>query len=114
MISCATAFFEREGYIQTHPPLITSSDCEGAGEVFSVATGPVVQPSSKRLEDQDSEAGAFFRSTKYLTMSSQLHLEALAQSVGNVGALSLTFQAEKSETPRHLSKFYMLEAEAAL
>src|SRR5262249_49882777 len=113
VISCATAFFEREGYIQTHPPLITSSDCEGAGEVFSVATTPVMQCSSKRLEDQDSEAGAFFRSTQYLTVSSQLHLEALAQSVGNVWALSPTFRAEKSETPRHLSEFYMLEAEAA-
>jgi len=68
--------------------------------------------SAKSLEDQDSDAGAFFRSTKYLTVSSQLHLEALAQSVGNVWTLSPTFRAEKSETPRHLSEFYMLEVEA--
>jgi len=101
VISCATAFFEREGYIQTHPPLITSSDCEGAGEVFSVATAP----------DRDSKKETFFHGTKYLTVSSQFHLEALAQSVGNVWALSPTFRAEKSETPRHLSEFYMLEAE---
>jgi asparaginyl-tRNA synthetase len=93
--------------------LITSSDCEGAGEVFSVATAPVKQPSSKSLADQGSDAGAFFRSAKYLTVSSQLHLEALAQSVGNVWTLSPTFRAERSDTPRHLSEFYMLEAEAA-
>jgi len=113
VISCASAFFERQGYTQTHPPLITSSDCEGAGEVFSVATAPVKQSSSKSLADQGSDAGAFFRSAKYLTVSSQLHLEALAQSVGNVWTLSPTFRAERSDTPRHLSEFYMLEAEAA-
>lgn len=53
----------------------------------------------------------FFRSTKYLTVSTQLHLEALAQAVGNVWTLSPTFRAEKSDTSRHLSEFYMLEAE---
>ena len=54
----------------------------------------------------------FFNSPKYLTVSSQLHLEALAQSVGKVWCLSPAFRAEKSDTPRHLSEFYMLEAEA--
>jgi asparaginyl-tRNA synthetase len=53
----------------------------------------------------------FFRAAKYLTVSSQLHLEALAQSVGKVWTLSPTFRAERSDTPRHLSEFYMLEAE---
>jgi asparaginyl-tRNA synthetase len=55
----------------------------------------------------------FFGSPKFLTVSSQLHLEALAQSVGKVWALSPTFRAEKSDTARHLSEFYMLEAELA-
>jgi asparaginyl-tRNA synthetase len=63
-------------------------------------------PSADRKENDD-----FFRSQKYLTVSSQLHLEALAQSVGKVWTLSPTFRAEKSETNRHLSEFYMLEAE---
>lgn len=53
----------------------------------------------------------FFKTPKYLTVSSQLHLEALAQSVGHVWTLSPTFRAEKSDTARHLSEFYMLEAE---
>lgn len=55
----------------------------------------------------------FFRGAKYLTVSTQLHLEALAQSVGNVWTLSPTFRAEKSDTSRHMSEFYMLEAEMA-
>lgn len=72
--------------------------------MFSISTaekGPVT----------DTSDGSFFRSPKYLTVSTQLHLEALAQSVGKVWTLSPTFRAEKSETSRHLSEFYMLEAE---
>jgi len=112
-IACATSFFSQEGYVQTHPPIITSSDCEGAGEVFSIANPAVIQDNSKNPEALGSDDELFFRDTKYLTVSSQLHLEALAQSVGNVWTLSPTFRAEKSETPRHLSEFYMLEAETA-
>lgn len=79
--------------------MITSSDCEGAGEVFTI-------------KPRDAAEGEdFFRSPKYLTVSSQLHLEAYAAELGNVWALSPTFRAEKSDTPRHLSEFYMLEAE---
>ncbi|CCE31878.1 related to asn-tRNA synthetase, mitochondrial [Claviceps purpurea 20.1] len=95
-IASLTNFFFKEGFQQTHPPIITSSDCEGAGEAFTVKTGSKEE---------------FFKQTKYLTVSSQLHLEALAQSLGNVWTLSPTFRAEKSDTSRHLSEFYMLEAE---
>jgi asparaginyl-tRNA synthetase len=106
--------------VQTHPPIITSSDCEGAGEVFTITTGASSAPAPARnLPSHDSSEtvdgtrpdGSFFRAPKYLTVSSQLHLEALAQSVGRVWALSPTFRAEKSDTSRHLSEFYMLEAE---
>ncbi|KAF5024016.1 hypothetical protein F66182_3918 [Fusarium sp. NRRL 66182] len=90
-------FFFRERFQQTHPPIITSSDCEGAGEAFAVKAS--------------SSAEEFFRDPKYLTVSSQLHLEALAQALGNVWTLSPTFRAEQSDTSRHLSEFYMLEAE---
>ncbi|KAM0525364.1 hypothetical protein ACHAPE_000065 [Trichoderma viride] len=97
-IAILTNFFFNEKFQQTHPPIITSSDCEGAGEAFSVKSGG---PSE------------FFRDPKYLTVSSQLHLEALAQALGNVWTLSPTFRAEQSDTSRHLSEFYMLEAEVS-
>ncbi|KAL1886132.1 asparaginyl-tRNA synthetase [Paecilomyces lecythidis] len=90
-------------FTQVQPPLITSSDCEGAGETFTVI------PRESMGSGPDTEH--FFRAPKYLTVSSQLHLEAYAAELGNVWALSPTFRAEKSDTPRHLSEFYMLEAE---
>lgn len=99
--------------MQTHPPLITSSDCEGAGEVFSIESAGVGSSNPSTSDGVGSDDGSFFRTTKYLTVSSQLHLEALAQSLGKVWTLSPTFRAEKSETPRHLSEFYMLEVETA-
>jgi asparaginyl-tRNA synthetase len=108
-----TGYFARHDFVQCHPPIITSSDCEGAGEVFTVA--PVAPPtlglaSANQVKEQEDP---FFSSAKYLTVSSQLHLEALAQSVNKVWTLSPTFRAEKSDTARHLSEFYMLEAELA-
>lgn len=90
-------------FVQVQPPLITSSDCEGAGETFTLAPREALGSSS--------EGEHFFRAPKYLTVSSQLHLEAYAAELGSVWALSPTFRAEKSDTPRHLSEFYMLEAE---
>lgn len=96
---------------EVHPPLITSSDCEGAGEVFTV-TPKTSQPPPSGPAEQDQELSKFyFRSPKYLTVSSQLHLEAYSAELGDVWTLSPTFRAEESDTPRHLSEFYMLEAE---
>ena len=104
-------FFNKEGFVQTHPPIITSSDCEGGGEVFTVT-------STKQSREVCNDATArkyhnehFFRTRKHLSVSSQLHLEALCQSIGKVWAISPTFRAERSDTSRHLSEFYMLEAE---
>ncbi|KAL4897807.1 hypothetical protein BDV59DRAFT_198074 [Aspergillus ambiguus] len=96
------------GFVQVHPPLITSSDCEGAGETFTVVPRETAQASAPAA-DKDGEH--FFRAPKYLTVSSQLHLEAYAAELGNVWTMSPMFRAEKSDTPRHLSEFYMLEAE---
>ncbi|KAF7506655.1 hypothetical protein GJ744_011587 [Endocarpon pusillum] len=102
------------GFVQVQPPIITSSDCEGAGEVFTL-----VSNAGASTLDQDQEQGAkpspttFFRTPRYLTVSSQLHLEAYAADLRNVWSLSPTFRAEKSDTPRHLAEFYMLEIEVS-
>jgi asparaginyl-tRNA synthetase len=120
VIASLTRFFHENDFVQAHTPIITSSDCEGAGEVFSVSAdgdgsekGTTTGPSGSASPNAEPAAVErhFFRSPKYLTVSSQLHLEALAQSVGNVWTLSPTFRAERSDTPRHLSEFYMLEVE---
>ncbi|KAI2631096.1 asparaginyl-tRNA synthetase [Xylaria nigripes] len=105
LITCLTSFFNSRHFIQTHTPILTSSDCEGAGEVFHVLTD------NERRASAADPAKPFFRRQVYTTVSSQLHLEALAQALGNVWTLSPTFRAERSDTPRHLSEFYMLEAE---
>ena len=110
MASLST-FFNDQGFVQAHTPIITSSNCEGGGEVFSVASVQNTDPNEKSSTGQTERKEHFFSSEKFLTVSSQLHLEALAQSVCKVWTLSPTFRAERSDTPRHLSEFYMLEAE---
>jgi asparaginyl-tRNA synthetase len=102
----------RDGFVQVQPPVITSSDCEGAGEVFTVVSNAVASATEQaQSKSTKSNAAPFFRTPKYLTVSSQLHLEAYAAELRNVWALSPTFRAEKSDTPRHLAEFYMLELE---
>ena len=91
---------EHGPFYQIQPPLVTSSDCEGAGEVFTLAP--------KDMTEKDEQ---FFKDSKYLTVSSQLHLEAYSAELGSVWTLSPTFRAERSDTPRHLAEFYMLEVE---
>jgi len=108
VIATITRFFNEEEFVQTHTPIITSSYCEGAGEVFTVSSTSSIDA---KKATPDDEAEHFFRQPKYLTVSAQLHLEALAQAVSKVWTLSPTFRAEKSDTSRHLSEFYMLEAE---
>lgn len=113
IIADTTNFFHSRNFVQTHPPIVTSSDCEGAGEVFTIEANQAHQVGKSRPGPIKDGIGPFFGKPKYLTVSSQLHLEALAQSVGDVWTLSPTFRAEKSDTARHLSEFYMLEAELA-
>lgn len=98
-----TKYFRDHQFVRVQPPIITSSDCEGGGEVFLVSAGP--QPPSSNQHEH------FFRSPKFLTVSSQLHLEAFVHEHARVWTLSPTFRAEKSDTPRHISEFWMLEAE---
>ncbi|KAK9368746.1 hypothetical protein V1509DRAFT_622678 [Lipomyces kononenkoae] len=92
-------YFAENEFIQTHPPVITSSDCEGAGEVFTVVS--------------ETSSSPFFGKKAYLTVSTQLHLEALMMGLSRVWTLTPAFRAEKSITSRHLSEFWMLEAEVA-
>ena len=117
LIRAVSDYFETasDPAIQVHPPVITSSDCEGAGEVFTIAPQSAGVPRPVSLstigQEQTPELDNFFGEPKYLTVSSQLHLEAFSAELGNVWALSPTFRAEQSDTTRHLAEFYMLEAE---
>lgn len=106
IVASLNSFFNGRQFVQAHTPILTASDCEGAGEVFDVAPS-----AGQGLQAPGEKPKTFFRRPVYATVSAQLHLEALAQAVGNVWTLSPTFRAEQSETPRHLSEFYMLEAE---
>jgi asparaginyl-tRNA synthetase len=87
-----------------HTPIITGSDCEGAGETFKLS--PVAHRAGSSLPPEE-----FFDRTAYLTVSSQLHLEAFAHAIPRVYTISPCFRAERSQTNRHLSEFWMLEAE---
>ncbi|KZT63665.1 asparaginyl-tRNA synthetase [Daedalea quercina L-15889] len=102
-------FFNSLGFCYVHTPIVTSSDCEGAGETFRVISA-ISDLSSEKDTDKPSE---FFGHPAYLTVSSQLHLEALATALSRVYTLSPCFRAERSQTSRHLSEFWMLEAEWA-
>ena len=103
-------YFRDQGFVRVQPPIITSSDCEGAGEVFTVSSNPHSQPIERTTHNRHDRE-LFFRDPKFLTVSSQLHLEAFVHEHQKVWTLSPTFRAEKSDTPRHVSEFWMLEAE---
>ncbi|OAL31587.1 hypothetical protein AYO22_01179 [Fonsecaea multimorphosa] len=113
LISAITSHFcnRPDPVYQVLPPLITSSDCEGAGEAFTIAPQSHEQLPGTTPNTSKGQEKLYFREPKYLTVSSQLHLEAHAAEQGDVFAFSPTFRAEESDTPRHLSEFYMLEVE---
>ncbi|KAF8216502.1 asparaginyl-tRNA synthetase [Mycena galopus ATCC 62051] len=92
-------YFEKRGFAYAHTPILTSGDAEGGGEAFRIA--PVPPPIKHE----------FFGDPAYLTVSHQLHLEALSHSLGRVYTLSPCFRAERGVTRRHLAEFWMLEAE---
>ncbi|NOR25282.1 MAG: asparagine--tRNA ligase [Desulforhopalus sp.] len=95
-------FFQEREFVQVHTPIITTSDCEGAGEMFQVTTG---------LEKTKAEH--FFGRSAGLTVSGQLQAEVYALALGDVYTFGPTFRAENSNTSRHLSEFWMLEPEMA-
>ncbi|KAG0220466.1 Asparaginyl-tRNA synthetase [Mortierella sp. GBA43] len=118
-------FFESQEFVQVHTPLLTSHDCEGGGEVFKIAPRISARAQQQAQERQQQEGqlssssnhtpapSEFFGSPVYLTVSGQLHLEIIASAISRVFTMGPVFRAEPSMTPRHLSEFWMLEAEMA-
>ncbi|MFB3890723.1 MAG: asparagine--tRNA ligase, partial [Phycisphaerae bacterium] len=105
-------YFQSNGFIYVHTPIITASDCEGAGQMFRVTTMDVNNP-FRTPEGQVDYAKDFFGRQAYLTVSGQLEGETYASALGRIYTFGPTFRAENSNTPRHLSEFWMVEPEVA-
>jgi asparaginyl-tRNA synthetase len=105
-------FFQEKGFIWVHTPIITSSDCEGAGELFTVTSLDLAN--LPKGEDGNIDFSQdFFGKRAFLTVSGQLEAEFLSMSLGKVYTFGPTFRAENSNTTRHLSEFWMVEPEMA-
>ena len=112
---CAFAiheFFHSRGFVYAHTPIITTSDCEGAGEMFRVTT---IDPANVPLtEDGEVDYSKdFFGKSAMLTVSGQLAGETFAMAFANIYTFGPTFRAENSNTPRHAAEFWMIEPEMA-
>ncbi len=105
-------FFQKRGFVYVHSPIITCSDCEGAGEMFQVTTLDVGNPPRKEGGEIDYEAD-FFGKKASLTVSGQLNAETYALAFGKVYTFGPTFRAENSNTTRHAAEFWMIEPEIA-
>src|SRR4051812_13080876 len=104
-------FFQERGFVYVHTPIITASDCEGAGELFRVSTIDINNPPRKNSEIDYAQD--FFARQTYLTVSGQLEAEAFACALTNVYTFGPTFRAENSNTSRHANEFWMIEPEMA-
>jgi len=104
-------FFQEEGFVYIHTPIITASDCEGAGEMFRVTTLDLNQV--PKTEGQVDYTLDFFDRPAYLTVSGQLEAEVFATALSKVYTFGPTFRAENSNTSRHLAEFWMVEPEMA-
>ena len=105
-------FFQSRDFLYIHTPIITTSDCEGAGEMFQVTTLNIQSPEMDE-QGQINYAQDFFKKPAYLTVSGQLEGETYACALGNIYTFGPTFRAENSNTSRHLSEFWMVEPEMA-
>jgi len=106
------SFFQSRGFVWVHTPIITASDCEGAGDLFTVTSLNLDQLPTDGNNAVDFTKD-FFGRQAYLTVSGQLEAEFLALSLGDVYTFGPTFRAENSNTSRHLSEFWMIEPEMA-
>ena len=105
-------FFQERGFVYVHTPIITGSDCEGAGELFRVTSIDPANPPRLPNDGIDYARDFFGRST-YLTVSGQLEAEAFACALSKVYTFGPTFRAENSNTSRHANEFWMIEPEMA-
>ena len=106
-------FFQERGFSYVHTPIISSSDCEGAGEMFTVTTMDLTQPIIKTPTGQVDYRHDFFGQRVGLTVSGQLEAEALIFGLNRVYTFGPTFRAENSNTTRHACEFWMVEPEVA-
>ena len=102
-------FFNDRGFVYVHTPIITGSDCEGAGAMFQVTTLPLEEIEKGKVDYKDD----FFGKKSALTVSGQLNVETYAMAYANVYTFGPTFRAEHSNTARHAAEFWMIEPEMA-
>jgi asparaginyl-tRNA synthetase len=105
-------FYQEQGFLYVHTPVITASDCEGAGEMFQVTTMNLDDIGKNTIEKLNYRFD-FFDKPSYLTVSGQLEAETYACALGKVYTFGPTFRAENSNTSRHLAEFWMVEPEVA-
>lgn len=113
--ACANAihqFFQERGFLWMHTPIISASDCEGAGEMFTVTSFNLQDIPLTEAKEVDYSKD-FFGRPAYLTVSGQLEAEVMATAFSNVYTFGPTFRAENSNTSRHLAEFWMVEPEMA-
>ncbi len=115
-------FFDERGFFYVHTPIITASDCEGAGQMFRVSTLDAVNPPRVKEESPEGKGHAaggvdwsqdFFGKESHLTVSGQLNVETYCCALSRVYTFGPTFRAENSNTSRHLAEFWMIEPEIA-
>ncbi len=106
-------FFQERGFVWAQTPILTASDCEGAGQMFQVSTLDMKNPPRLPNSSEIDYSKDFFGKPAHLTVSGQLEGEFLALSLGNIYTFGPTFRAENSNTARHLAEFWMMEPEIA-
>ena len=104
-------FYQERGFYYIHTPIISASDCEGAGDLFRVTTLDMDKP--PRVDGSIDFSEDFFSSEAFLTVSGQLEGELIATALGDIYTFGPTFRAENSNTARHASEFWMIEPEMA-
>lgn len=105
-------FFHEQGYFWIHTPIITASDCEGAGEMFRISTLDLLNI-PKNAQGEVDFSKDFFGQETFLTVSGQLNVESYCMAMSKVYTFGPTFRAENSNTSRHLAEFWMIEPEIA-